>query len=287
MVIDGHRFPLTGIIRNLPDPNFIPPNAIERVEVLAEGASSIYGSDAVAGVLNFITRRKFSGVEANAQYGFGDNYSTWTAGLALGTRWEDGGAALFYTYSDRSNLLGADRPLTLADQRARGGSNFGNFNCSPASIQPQNDPQIYLYPYPAFGQGIGNVQANASCEQSKYTDLIPEERRHSLMVKIDQKVGDKLTLNGDIVFSNRVNVQRNSVTIASSTGATPSSQLITATVFGPGSGKGGQINPFYTNPAGSTALQQTIRFDANDLFPERCPCDRPQRDLLRLSQRRI
>ncbi|MBO9580124.1 MAG: TonB-dependent receptor [Sphingobium sp.] len=268
VVIDGHRFPLTGIIRNLPDPNFIPPNAIERVEVLAEGASSIYGSDAVAGVLNFITRRKFEGVEANAQYGFGDKYSTWTASLALGTRWQDGGAALFYTFSDRGNLLGSDRPRTLSDQRSQGGSNFGNFNCSPASIQPQGDSQIYLYPYPAAGAGVANTQANAPCEQSKYTDLIPQERRHSIMVKIDQKVGDKLTLNGDIVFSNRVNVQRNSVTIASSTGATPSGQTITATAFGPLSGKGGQINPFYTNPSGSTAGQQTIRFDANDLFPD-------------------
>lgn len=265
VVIDGHRFPLTGIIRNLPDPNFIPPNAIERVEVLAEGASSIYGSDAVAGVLNFITRRKFSGVEGNAQYGFGDQYSTWTASLALGTRWEDGGGAIFYTFSNRGNLLGADRPLTLSNQTARGGSNFGNFNCSPASVQPAGGTTIFMYPY---STGVSNAQANAPCEQSKYTDLIPQERRHSLMVKLDQQVGDKLTLNADIVFSNRINVQRNSVTIASSTGATPAGQTITATVFGPGSGKGGQINPFYTFPTGSTATSQTIRFDANELFPD-------------------
>ncbi len=265
VVIDGHRFPLTGIIRNLPDPNFIPTNAIERVEVLAEGASSIYGSDAVAGVLNFITRRRFEGLEANAQYGFADNYKNWNANISLGHRWDTGGGAIFYSYTDRGNLLGADRPLTLPDQRARGGANFANFNCSPASFQPAGSSLIYLAPY---ATGISNAQANAPCEQASYTDLIPQERRHSVMVKLDQQVGDRLSLNADFVFSSRSNIQRNSVTIASSTGATPASQLITAQVFGPGSGRGGQINPFFVAPAGTGATSGTIRFDANELFPE-------------------
>ncbi len=90
-----------------------------------------------------------------------------------------------------------------------------------------------------------------------------------------------------MVFSSRTNVQRNSVTIASSTGATPSAQLITATVFGPGSGKGGQINPFFVAPAGTNATSGTVRFDANELFPDGCARDRPERDLLWLCQRRI
>lgn len=266
VVVDGHRFPLTGIIRNLPDPNFIPPNAIERVEVLAEGASSIYGSDATAGVLNFITRRHFSGVEASGQYSWADGKQDWSATLSLGTRWDTGGGAVFYSYSDRGNLFGADRPDYLEDQTARGGRNFGNFNCSPASIQPSGQSLIYLHPY--TNAGIVNSQANAPCGQAQYRDMVPAEKRHSVMVKLDQEVGDRLTLNGDVVFSSRTNVQRNPVAIASSTGSQPASQNITATAFGPNSGKGGQINPFYTNPTGSTAGSQTIRWDGNDLFPD-------------------
>jgi iron complex outermembrane recepter protein len=255
VVIDGHRFPLGGVRRNLPDPNFIPTNAIERVEVLAEGASSIYGSDAVAGVMNFITRRRFEGVEASAQYGFGDEYRTWSATLALGSRWEDGGAAVFYSYSDRGDLKGADRPLTLPDQRARGGSNFSNFNCGPASIQPAGQALIFLPPF--TGSGIVNNQANAPCEQSSVSVLIPHELRHSLMVKLDQRVGDRLSLSGDIVYSDRRNIALGGV-----------GSNIQATVFGPGSGRGGQINPFYTNPTGSAATSQTVRFSGNDLLPE-------------------
>jgi iron complex outermembrane receptor protein len=254
VVIDGHRFPTMGVRRNLADPNFIPPNAIQRVEVLAEGASSIYGSDAVAGVLNFITKRRFDGVELSGQAGFGDDYRTWSASASLGRDWGDGGAAVFYNYSDRGDLLGADRPLTLPDQRARGGRNFGSFNCGPTSFQPAGSSEIYLYPY--TGSGIQNSQANAPCENASVTALIPEEKRHSVMVKIDHDVNDRLSLAGDVVYSTRVSNQKISV------------GNITATVFGPGSGQPGQSNPFFIAPAGTGATRGTARFNGDELFPD-------------------
>ena len=67
ILIDGHRLPLSGINHTLADPSVIAPLAIERVEILPDGASAVYGSDAVAGVLNFITRRKYDGFEGNLQ----------------------------------------------------------------------------------------------------------------------------------------------------------------------------------------------------------------------------
>lgn len=253
VVIDGHRFPLMGVRRNLPDPNFIPPNALQRVEVLAEGASSIYGSDAVAGVINFITKKRYEGFGVSAQRGFGDDYDTWSATMSLGHRWDDGGMAVFYTFSDRGDLLGEDRPETLADQRARGGRNFGNFNCGPTSFQPAGSQQIFLFPYTT---GMSNAQTGAPCEQSKFTAMIPQERRHSFMVKLDQQVGERLSLTGDVVYSDREANQR--VNIGN----------IAATVFGPGSGRGGQINPFFVAPTGSTATSGTVRFAGDELFPE-------------------
>ncbi|HKU14101.1 MAG TPA: TonB-dependent receptor [Steroidobacteraceae bacterium] len=254
VVIDGHRFPLMGVRRNLPDPNFIPPNAIQRVEVLPEGASSIYGSDAVAGVINFITKKRYEGFGVSAQKGSGDDYDTWSASMSLGHRWDDGGMAVFYTFSDRSGLLGGDRPETLAtNQINRGGRNFGNFNCAPTTFQPAGSSQIFLYPYTT---GMSNAQTGAPCEQSAVSDMIPAERRHSLMLKLDQQVGEKLLLTGDVVYSDREADQRVNV------------GTISATVFGPGSGRGGQINPFYVAPTGSTATSGTVRFAADELFPD-------------------
>src|SRR5690606_17418180 len=78
-IADGLRLPGAGIQFSQTDPNIIPVSAIQRVEVLADGASSVYGSDAVAGVVNFITRRTFDGLEANVQKGFADDYGTFQA----------------------------------------------------------------------------------------------------------------------------------------------------------------------------------------------------------------
>ncbi len=109
ILIDGHRLPLTGLNHNLVDPSVIPTAAISNVEVLPDGASAIYGSDAVAGVLNFHTRKDYSGWETSAQYGVADHYSTFNFSQLFGHAWEDGGVVAAYNYSSRSNLMNRDR----------------------------------------------------------------------------------------------------------------------------------------------------------------------------------
>jgi outer membrane receptor protein involved in Fe transport len=66
VLINGHRY-LAG------DPNAIPANMVERIEVLTDGASSVYGSDAIAGVVNFILRNDYQGAEFTADYGISDH----------------------------------------------------------------------------------------------------------------------------------------------------------------------------------------------------------------------
>src|SRR6185503_15848193 len=81
LLLNGHRMPVSGINHVLADPNIVSPMALERVEVLADGASSVYGSDAVAGVVNFITRRDVEGIEVSLQTGIADEYGTVNAGI--------------------------------------------------------------------------------------------------------------------------------------------------------------------------------------------------------------
>jgi iron complex outermembrane receptor protein len=69
VLVDGRRIGLVGITSDATDVNQIPLPLIERVEVLKEGAGAIYGSDAIGGVVNFITRKDVEGVEINADYG--------------------------------------------------------------------------------------------------------------------------------------------------------------------------------------------------------------------------
>ena len=70
VLVDGRRLPYGGVTNSAPDLNAIPSAMVERVEVLTGGASAVYGSDAVAGVVNFIMKKDFEGVQIDAQYGF-------------------------------------------------------------------------------------------------------------------------------------------------------------------------------------------------------------------------
>jgi iron complex outermembrane receptor protein len=278
-IIDGHRIPLSGVNHALGDPNMVPANMIERVEVLPEGASSVYGSDAVAGVINFITRRKFDGVEFTGQLGFGDKYRTKQLGVVAGHSWDSGWLTLGYNFSDRDALRVADRDFLGADHRqdavnagldlstatAQNRANQASFFCDPASIQPGGTTSIFSF-NPAtnsYGNPVSNAQANAFCDITQNNDQIPRERRHNVMIKAQQEVGDSLTLNADVLYSNRKNLQRVSRGFAGFGGG-----AVQAVVFGPGTTTvgAGQINPFYTAVPGQTSTTQTVRFSGDALF---------------------
>ena len=251
ILIDGHRFPLSGINHTLADPNILAPLALERVEVLADGASSVYGSDAVAGVINFITRRNFNGVEVRAQAGTADSYHTYSAAGVAGKTWDTGSFLVALGYSDRSNLLTGDRDFTKRDRRATGGTNLAAFLCSPASIQVGAGNII---PAPYNTAGVANSAANSFCDYSGVADLVPAEKRYNGMIKVTQEITDELTVSADVVYSDRKNTNRDS------------RGTIQATIFGPGAANASQIYPFFQTPAGVTATSETVRFDANDLF---------------------
>lgn len=89
----------------------IPLAAVERIEVLKDGASSIYGSDAIAGVVNIITRRNVDGAEANVymgQYGEGDG-GIQQFSMTLGARGERGNVTLAAEYSKENPVWAKDR----------------------------------------------------------------------------------------------------------------------------------------------------------------------------------
>src|SRR6476469_5924177 len=87
VLVDGLRYVNGASASGVPgstDLNSIPESAIERVEVLQDGASAIYGPDAIAGVVNIITKRRQAGIEASAQGGsYLDTNDGWTQNYQL------------------------------------------------------------------------------------------------------------------------------------------------------------------------------------------------------------
>src|SRR4051794_9924016 len=90
LLINGRRLAPAGVIKSLYDPNVIPAAALERMEVVVDGASAIYGSDAVAGVVNLITRKDFSGAETMLRYGSADGTDQIVASQNFGMTWDGG-----------------------------------------------------------------------------------------------------------------------------------------------------------------------------------------------------
>jgi iron complex outermembrane receptor protein len=97
------------------DVSLIPLSAIERVEVLTDGASAIYGSDAVGGVVNFILRDNFEGIETRAEVGSATNGDgdILQVGITAGTAWGSGHAMLSYEYRAEDPILAGDRDFTI------------------------------------------------------------------------------------------------------------------------------------------------------------------------------
>ena len=118
VLIDGKRFPgsptLGGSSANL---NAIPMAAVERIEILTDGASSTYGSDAIAGVVNIIMKKNFQGLEFNVGGGSRERDGGLTSkefSVVAGYEMDKGNITFAFDHQDRKGISDADREFTKA-----------------------------------------------------------------------------------------------------------------------------------------------------------------------------
>ncbi len=109
-LLNGHRLPYDSAFAGV-DISSIPLAAVDRIEVVPDGASALYGSDAVAGVVNVILRRDFEGITTSAQIGAstdGGNFRQ-QADIVAGTRWSGGGFFVAYDFANNSAIEAGQR----------------------------------------------------------------------------------------------------------------------------------------------------------------------------------
>lgn len=122
VLIDGHR-----IVNN--DINAIPAAMVERVEVLKDGASSVYGSDAIGGVVNFIMRKNYQGAEFSTNYGISDHSD--------GER--QGFSAMFGQTSDKGSIVA--------------GIDYNKYDAISSGDRSFSKQALYLYYGSVFAAG--------------------------------------------------------------------------------------------------------------------------------------
>lgn len=117
-LLNGHRLAYSASRQSI-DLSAIPAGIVERIEVVADGASAIYGSDAVAGVANIILRRDMAGLVTTARLGGstdgGNDQQSYSA--SAGLRWGGGGGIAAYEYSSNMPIVGRQRSYTATVAR--------------------------------------------------------------------------------------------------------------------------------------------------------------------------
>ena len=142
VLLNGRRFVAGGDGADASvDLNAIPTSIIERIEILKDGASAVYGSDAIAGVVNIITKEHFTGVEANAydsitQRGDGRVFQV---DLTAGVGSEDGRSAMLFSvqFLDQQPIFAGEREFSKV-QRAF------DFDAFDAAGRPQGSVNPFL-----------------------------------------------------------------------------------------------------------------------------------------------
>ncbi|CAN7535304.1 TonB-dependent receptor [Phenylobacterium sp. LjRoot219] len=239
VLLDGHRVVGAGTQQVAVDPDIIAPGVIERVEAMTDGGSAVYGSDALGGVLNFITRRRFDGLQLNSRVGFADNYSTFAINGMAGKDWGSGSGYLAYGYKENDAIFGADRDYVKRIDWNTGVPTGRNCATPTASI----GAQTFLVSGSSLVAG-----GPATCDLSQDSAIYPKIRQHNVFGRVTQDLSETLVFDMTALYANRV-VTGNGGTLGA-VGSTTGTVNI------------GPTNPRYISTGGATATAtQTVRFN--------------------------
>ena len=159
VLLNGRRLENTAISGGtFFDLNDIPLAAVRKIEVDPNGSSAIYGSDAIAGVVNIILKKHFNGFAANVRYDSAKNLGDMRTSVAWGRQWRRGGVSVIASYGLDSGLTNVNRLLTASnDYRSFGGPDNNYATCYPGNVFSVNGA-----PLPGAPPGSGATDAEVS-----------------------------------------------------------------------------------------------------------------------------
>lgn len=241
ILLNGRRLANNAFDSSAPDLNMIPFAALERVEVLRDGASALYGSDAVGGVINFITRKDFTGVTVTGgadspnEKGGGSNSAN--IGIGYGDLEKDGFNLFAMADTQKQRRInGTQRPYNT---RYAGGLSP---TPSPANYYQDDASGNPTAPSCATGTNLIPDGSGTGCfmTTSSFVDYIPKSERKTGLVKATVKVAQDHELGLEYLVS------RNEV--ASEIAPVPYGGLYQNRVRPDGS-----LNPFYPGNPGAVS----------------------------------
>ena len=223
VLLDGRRLAVS-------DLNTLPQNAVARVELLKDGAAATYGSDAIGGVVNFITRENFDGIEINADYRFiQDSDGQYGIGILAGKTFDRGSILISAGYQHRSDLSSMDRDWAIRpyNQNPDGGwsgaTSPTRFTPVDATYMPTGAAAVDVGCVPLGGI----ITADGLCRMqiARWNNIIDEDSRYQLYAKAKFDITDTTQIWAEALYANSVNPSINSA------GSWPTTRAITETVL--------------------------------------------------------
>lgn len=215
VLINGRRMAGAGLMGDFADVSMIPLSAVSRIEVLTDGASALYGSDAVGGVVNVVMRDRFDGVETRVRLGgstHGD-LGQYQAAQTFGKSWASGSVLLSAEFQRRNSLAASARDYTAnVDLRALGGTDHRLFYSQPGTVLTVDPVTFALVPSYAIPSGQDGTHLTPTSflagqkNLSNYregSDILPTQERGSVYFTASQEIGDHVTLNAEARYSDR------------------------------------------------------------------------------------
>lgn len=215
VLVNGRRMAGTGSKGDFADLSAIPVVAVQRVEVLVDGASALYGSDAVGGVVNIRLRRDLDGAETRLRYGVasGGEAEETQFSQVFGKTWAGGHGLIAYERYHRQNLPSAARDYAASsDLRPFGGTDHRVIYSAPGNVV-QLDPATSNYtPIYAIRPGANGAATSPSDfvpgqvnleNQRQGLDLLPDDRRDSLYAFVGQSLTPWLEVEADARYTRR------------------------------------------------------------------------------------
>ncbi|BBM01235.1 TonB-dependent receptor [Microbulbifer sp. GL-2] len=213
VLVNGRRVAISafaeGITTNFVDINSIPLAAVERVEVLKDGASAIYGSDAVAGVVNLVLRKDFEGTEVSMDYGSADGYDEESFSAVWGVNGENSNFTVIFDHHKNSRLASTERSgLDTANQSGRGGMDFRSSRGYPGSFT-LSDGTILPDPNCPEDRDTGEV---CVYDYGPWTLITPESERTGLLMLGHTDLSENIEFFSEIAVQHNTSVAQGAPT---------------------------------------------------------------------------
>ncbi len=247
VLIDGRRVvPISAGRAEVVDLSFIPLELVERVDILLDGASAVYGSDAVGGVINVVLKRNFDGLRSGAFSGVSSHGDAEEAGgsLTLGKNHARGNITLSLQGLFRAPVVQRDRswargPVTSRsyvdpNNPAAGVTTFYGSGAAPATYEPDNSATVFR-PDPSTGKGFTNFPY---ADSQRYDYGAPQ-----YLVMAERRVGGTLLATHDLSEHTHLFLEASYVYRHSEARSGPSSLGYGTTTY-----PGGFVVPSSNNP---------------------------------------